>query len=157
MGLVAGGYIYLTGFAGFVQNLAVPDSEKVNQFVIVGDSYGGCRSYCPSFQVQADGSYRYLFTPEIGQPEALREGTISRGLLRDLKDSLNERDLRSQSRVYTPDDCESYVDGIDVVYTVTLNGTQYEIDSCGTDVDWDGELWVALNALWTELAGDGNN
>ena len=157
MGVVAGVYIYFTGFTAIVYNLTVSDEERSERFVVVAESYGGCRAKCPSFQVQADGAYRYLFTPEVGQPEALREGEISGGLRRDLRRSLTIRTLEEQSQEVTPESCESYTDGIDVRYEITLDGNEYEIDSCGTNVDWNSSLWVTLNELWQEVSAPGNN
>ena len=44
VGLLAGGYLYLTGFAPTVATLEVPSAEKLNELVIESEVYGGCRS-----------------------------------------------------------------------------------------------------------------
>ena len=54
-----------------------------------------------------------------------------------------------QSTTIEPAFCESFVDGIDVVYKITLDGVLYELDSCGTDVVADSVLWQTVGEIWT--------
>lgn len=157
MGVFAGGYLYLTGFAGLAAKLTTPDVEQVSEFVIVGDVYGGCRQTCPSFQVVEDGSYRYLYTPAAGAVQVIREGTLPIELRRQLKDALTHSELARQSQEIQPLLCNSYTDGIDVRYEVTLDGDRYTLDSCGTAVEEESELWSSLGEIWTYYESAGNN
>ena len=150
--------MYLADAARFIVNLSVPDAEEFSELTITGEVYGGCRNACPSFQVQADGSYRYLYTPEAGAAQVIRQGDLPVRLRNNLKDVLTPTALEKQSTVIEPLVCNSYSDGIDVQYDITLNGRDYFIDSCGTNVDGAGVLWKTLGSIWTyfELTG-GNN
>tara|TARA_B100000508_G_C11461072_1_gene279285 strand:- start:816 stop:1331 length:516 start_codon:yes stop_codon:yes gene_type:complete len=157
MGVVAGIYIYFTGFTVILFSITASDEERANRFVVQAESYGSCGSNCPSFQVKADGSYRYLFVPEVGQAEVLREGELTRGTRNALRRSLNDISLERQSENVESIDCLSQGEGIDVTYEITLDENNYVLDSCGTAVDWDGSIWLALNEVWVELGQTGNN
>ena len=158
VGVVAGVYMYLGNAAGWLAELATPDATEVaTAFVIVGDVYGGCRTACPSFQVSHDGSYRYLYTPAAGAEQVLREGTLPRQLQRQLTDSLTPAALAAQSQAIQPAVCNSYTDGIDVVYDISYAGEQYTLDSCGTAVVAESVLWVTLGDIWTHFESSGNN
>ncbi|MCA9354255.1 MAG: hypothetical protein KC877_01915 [Candidatus Kaiserbacteria bacterium] len=148
MGFAAGVYLFLSQAAPVVHKYDVPTEEKVSQFMIVGDVYGVCRNTCPSFQVQADGTYRYLYTPRAGAEQILREGELPAELKRKLRSALTVSALNMQSREIEPAICNSYTDGIDILYDITLDGTQYYLDSCGTDVDPDGAVWSTLSDVW---------
>lgn len=157
VGMFAGGYLYLTGFATILSEFATPDAEKVSQFVIVGDVYGGCQEACPSFQVQYDGSYRYLYTPAVGADQVLRQGVLPTGLHRQLKQVITPLELARQSQEVQPLLCNSYNDGIDVKYTITLDGVVFLLDSCGTSVEAESQLWTVLGDIWTYYENAGNN
>lgn len=148
MGFIAGIYLYVSGFAGLMNSISIGDQSSVNEFVIVADAYGGCRSECPSFQVQTDGSYRYLYTPTQGSEQILRQGTLPLDIRRNLKSAVSPRTLALQSRSIEPVQCESFGDGIDVVYEITVDGVEYTLDSCGTSVDANSDLWQTLNSIW---------
>lgn len=148
VGVIAGGYLYINNFAGFVSKLETPDVEKVSEFIIVGDVYGSCREACPSFQVVSDGSYRYMYTPFAGASQVLRQGTLPAQLQKSLRTVLTDTALTKQSQVIQPLVCNSYSDGIDVKYSITIDGKEYSIDSCGTAVDAGSSLWATLGRVW---------
>lgn len=148
VGLFAGFYLYLAGFAGVVADMSVPDRIAVSEFTIVGDVYGGCRDACPSFQVVNGGSYRYFYTPEAGAEQILRQGTLPLDLQRQLKLTLTKDALSVESEQIEPSFCDSYADGIDILYEVTLNDEKFILDSCGTAVVAEGSLWTTLSSIW---------
>jgi hypothetical protein len=148
-GLFAGAYLYLTGFASFESKITIPDVKGVSKFTIVGDVYGGCQDTCPSFQITDDGSYRYIYTPAVNAEKVLQQGKLSYELYKKLQKVLTENELVRQSRPIKPATCNSYVDGIDVVYEITLNNKVYTINSCGTSADAESELWITLGEVWT--------
>lgn len=156
VGIFAGAYLYLTDFASVVSKVTVPDVEEAFEFSIVGDVYGGCREACPSFQVVNDGAYRYIYTPEAGQAQILRQGTLPTQLQRQLRTTLTKEELLKQSKTLTPALCNSYTDGIDVKYEVTIDGEVYIIDSCGTAVDGESQLWTTLGSVWDYYENLGN-
>ena len=156
VGLFAGGYIYLTGFAPTVANREVPSAETFNQLVVESEVYGGCRNSCPSYQVLGDGSYRYLYSPSFEADQVLKTGNIPFGLRRDLQRTLTADELEKQSRETSPALCESFSDGIDVRYEITLENTVYELDTCGTAVDTNSALWLNLNRVWDYLETSGS-
>jgi hypothetical protein len=148
VGFICGIYIYWTGFLMNFGAPAVPTQSEANDFSIVSEVYGGCRDECPSFQLLADGSYRYLYTPGINEPQVVRDGSLPRSLRRDLLQAVNEQSLISQSEKIEPSFCNSYTDGIDVRYNITYRGTLYEIDTCGTAISTDSRLWNVLVRIW---------
>lgn len=148
VGLVFGIYVY---FAGWLHQFGAPDVQtqaEVNSFTLVSEAYGGCRDACPSFRIASDGSYRYLFTPAIGEEQIVRDGSIPRRLKRDLLNVMNERTLEEQSFPIEPSFCNSYTDGIDVLYRITYSDEEYDIDTCGTAVDTNSRLWNTLVKTW---------
>ena len=157
VGFLAGAYLYLTNFAGLVSKLETPSQAEVSTFVIVADVYGGCRNTCPSFQVQHDGAYRYLYTPAAGAEQIIQKGTLPKTLQQRLHTVVTEAALRRESAVTRPGVCNSYTDGIDIRYEITLNGEKFKLDSCGTAVNANGALWAALSTIWDYLERGGNN
>ena len=157
LGFFVGGYLYLTNAASLVAKLSTPTAEQPSRLMIVGDAYGSCRSVCPSFRVSHDGSYSYVYTPSAGAEQIVQKGTIPRSLMRELRSTLTKAALTRQSRPIQPAFCNSYTDGIDVVYEITLDGELYLLDSCGTDVDGEGSVWITLSKVWTYYETGRNN
>lgn len=157
VGFFAGAYLYVTSFAPLAAKISAPTLERTDRFTIVSEVYGGCRSECPSFQVQGDGSYRYLRTIRVGEDQVLQRGTLPLAQQRTLRAQLLVPELEVQSRETSPALCSSFTDGIDVRFTVTLEGTDYVLDTCGTNVDTDSGLWQALDGIWEYLEGPRNS
>lgn len=145
----------MTNVAGFVSEIKTPDKEAVSTFIIQAEAYGGCRQTCPSFQVQDDGSYYYLYTPEAGAEKVVRKGSIPGELEKALHKVVTIEELQRQSVVIEPAICNSYTDGIDVVYEITLDGVEYSLDSCGTAVEGESLLWTTLQSIWSHFETGG--
>ncbi len=70
IGFIFGIYLY---FAGFMKEFDAPDNvptiAELPTFTLEGQAYGGCDrgDSCPSFLITDDGSYRFLYTPGIGE------------------------------------------------------------------------------------------
>jgi hypothetical protein len=156
VGFFIGGYLYTTNTARWVAEVETPDIEELSEFTIVGDVYGGCRSACPSFQLLGDGSYRYLFTPAAGADQVLRQGALPIQMRRNLRKVLTDEALLVQSKSIEPLICNSYTDGIDVKYEITIDSKDYVIDSCGTNVQSESALWVTLGEVWDYFEQTGN-
>lgn len=156
VGFFAGGYLYVSSFAPLASKVAVPSAERVSEFTIVSEVYGGCRDKCPSFQVVDNGNYRYLHTVRVGEDQVLERGTLPLTYRRNLKARLTERELQLQSQETSPAFCNSFTDGLDVRYEITLDGTEYVLDTCGTNVDSASSMWVTLDSVWEYLEGPRN-
>ncbi|MCA9355314.1 hypothetical protein KC865_02075 [Candidatus Kaiserbacteria bacterium] len=156
-GAIAGFYLYMTVYAPFSATLDTPDSEQLSEFIIEGRIYGSCSPNCPSFQVLGNGSYRYLFTFEPGQDQVLRQGTLSIKYQSGLRKALTTESLARQSKIIESAKCNSSDDGVDVSYEITIKGTKYKLDSCGTAVAGDSKLWLTLYELWDFFKTLGNN
>lgn len=147
-GFFFGIYIFFAGWFGDHTSSNIPTQEEVWEFTIVADVYGGCRNTCPSFQIVQDGSFRYLYTPAAGQEQVIRDGAIPRALLRELNKVMTTASLEEQSEEITPSICNSFTDGIDVAYRITLEGEEYVLDTCGTAINTDSSLWLTLVKTW---------
>jgi hypothetical protein len=151
VGVIAGAYLFIVGFAPTVASIEVPTQESVESLVIESEVYGGCRASCPSFQVLGDGSYRYLYSVAYDEPQVIESGTIPFAMRRDLRRNLTPAALQAQSQPIDPAVCSSYSDGIDVQYTVTLDGEEFVLDTCGTQVDTNSPLWLNIKKIWDYL------
>jgi hypothetical protein len=151
VGFLAGGYLYISHFSKIIQPDTVQTQDQSSEFTIVSEAYGSCGDVCPSFQVVKDGSYRYQFTPAIGQEKTIKSGTLPLDVQRALKHSLLEEELVAQSQPIAPSDCNSRNNAIDIRYSITLEGAEYTLDSCGTNIKSAGTLWEELSSIWTYL------
>ena len=151
MGLFLGFYVYLAGFAPTSERVSTAIEEASDSLVITGEAYGGCQRVgnCSTFNIANDGSYRYLYTPLGSNEPVMREGVLPFALQQQLDRHVVRPALEAQSRSIEPVFCESFVDGIDVRYDVSLNDVDFRLNSCGTDVVADSPLWQALSNIWT--------
>jgi hypothetical protein len=149
IGFLAGGYLYVAHFSKVVAPDDVPTQAQADTFVIESESYGGCdKAGCPSFQVLGDGSYRYQFAETVGAEKTIKSGTLPLEVQQVVKQVLETQQLVAQSQPIKPTDCNSYSDGIDVRYNITIDGAQYKLDSCGTAVDGESDMWSGLAQIW---------
>lgn len=149
VGIVAGGYLYLTGFAPQFEDLSGQTEAVYEDLVIVGEQYGGDRlGSAPSFQVLNDGTFRYLESAASEDQIIAKEGVVPKALLAAVKKELTPKELESLEQSAPADNCPSYVDGLDYRYTVTLASVSYKLDSCGTQFTVNSDLGSALDSLW---------
>lgn len=149
VGFFAGGFLYLNVFTSMVQPDNLETLEEIENFSITSQAYGGCRSNCPAFRVNGDGSYRYQYVPSIGAEPVLRSGNLPRSIRKDLEKTVVSRALATQTTRVVRNDCVSAVDGIDIVYDVVIDGTTYQLDSCRTNINPNSPTWQALSSVWT--------
>lgn len=157
-GFVAGGYLYVIGFAPQMAKVSAelaiePSPEEI--ITIEGRMYGGCErtGSCASFMIEDNGEYSYLAT-SVPTARGPYGGALSRKDWRDIRATLNDEDLLSSSRGSGADNCASYYDLVDYSYTVTYKGTEYTIDTCGTAIDRESDLGQTLDWLWQFFASD---
>jgi hypothetical protein len=150
VGFIGGGFLYVTHFAKLVNPDSVQTQEAAMSFSITGEAYGGCDGVCPAFQMLSNGTYRYQFYEEVGGEKEFREGTMPSDVRRSVRAALDTEALTKQSQEIEPSDCNSYNnDGIDVRYDIALDGAEYTLDSCGTAVEGEGEVWNSLAKIWS--------
>jgi hypothetical protein len=148
IGVVVGGYFYLTGFS--LKTFSTTTQDTYKDFAIVGESYGDCGSVngCASFQLLGDRSYRVLHNSQDIGNELIREGDISNSLRKELQKNLVVSVLEQQSEETSASNCASGNDGIDYSFRVTLDGENYLLDTCKTAVEYDSKAWLSLAKLW---------
>ena len=151
VGFVAGGYLYINHFTKMISPDDVQDIAQAEQFTVVSEAYGGCRDNCPAFQVRSDGSYRYRYTPSAGALPVIVDGTLPRDLQRDISRYVTPNELKAQSTIITPTNCESFRDGIDLSFDITYDGQMYTLDSCTTAIEFNSNTWLALANIWNHL------
>lgn len=150
VGMVAGGYLYLTGFAPQFEEYSGQTDAVYEDLVIVGESYGGMRrDSAPSFQLLNDGTFRYLAATPFDESQIVKEGSVPNSLLKAVKKELSQNSLTKAEQLNTNGPCVSAVDGTDYRYTITQNNVTYDLDSCGTEFTVESALGVSLNSLWS--------
>ncbi len=149
IGFLFGVFIYFSGWLQTFGESDVQTQAEANSFTIISEVYGGCMTNCPSFKIESDGTYRYLFTPAHGEEQIVRDGKLPRTLRSEIAQSVIISSLKNQSKRIEPSICNSYTDGIDVKYRITVNGKLYILDTCGTDINTDSRLWNALVKIWS--------
>jgi hypothetical protein len=151
IGFIGGGYLYVAHFTKLYKQDEVQTQVEQAQFSLVGEAYGSCGNNCPAFQIKNDGTYRYRYYTEANQPPTVREGTLPLTEQRTIKRALDEGALKEQSDPISVGNCNSATGGVDIKYDVVYKAQQYQINSCGTAVDSEGDLWLAFSAVWQYL------
>lgn len=147
-GAAVGVFVYFAGYAPAEQRVTESLDGLVADIAISGEQYGGCArtGQCNAFQVASDGSFRYLDRSEANQ--SLQTGAVDRQVWSRIKRAVEQAPLVEYRQKTSPELCDSYVDGVDVRYRITIDSELFVLDSCGTAVDTSGELWRQLNQLW---------
>jgi hypothetical protein len=148
VGMIAGGYVYVTGFKPQFEQFSGQTAEVYQDLVIEGEQYGGdgLRTL-PAFQVVSDATFTYVPEAMPGEPGLPVQGTLPRALWNALSDELNGDDLFVNSQLVTVADCASAQGGIDYRYTITLDSVVYNLDTCGTNFT-NAALQETLDRLW---------
>ncbi len=148
VGFIGGIYLYINGYAPMFANQGVEDIETQEQFTIIGEAYGSCQGACPSFRVAFDGSYRYLYYETLTSPSTIDEGTLPFTLRRQLQRGIQSDDLLAQTILLDTTNCISQTSDINIRYRIILEGEEFLLDSCQTNIDDNSDIWLALNDVW---------
>ncbi len=149
MGMFAGGYLYLLGFAPQLEKFRQQFTPKLDtRLEIVADEYGGCElnQQCQSFQILSDGSYSYLAHPQA----AVMKGRLASAEWRHLKKVLTIDNLVEANLPVNKETCSSYLDGADYRYRIKLGEDSFRLDSCATNLVAVPELNQALQKIWPQ-------
>jgi len=154
-GMFVGGYLYLTGFAPTYKLPAVEGVDVYGSFVLTGDSYGECNfdGTCLSFQLLSDGTYRVIYD-STGIKDAY-DGKITRQLHRQIPTAFTEESLAQQSLPALDPECRYGQEGTNYRFNVNYNNVSYTLDTCGSNIDYDGVTWDYLKNLFNYIATEG--
>ena len=152
VGLFAGVYLYVAGFATTFVLPEVGTNDVYSEFVLIGEGYGACEldNTCLSFQLLENGSYRALYDAADGST-VVKEGVIPRTLRRELVNALTPEGMVIESDLIARP-CQFGDDGTNYRFEITKEGTEYSLDTCRTALDYEGPIWTALAKLWNHLA-----
>ena len=152
-GVLIGVFLYV----GFFKPTYAPERPPAEvaaarQFSVVGQAYGGMRGpefVRPSFRVLGDGSYTYQ--PGGVGDAALRteEGYLPEEMIQTLQSLATADRVSELSRPGAAKDCRVHVDGYDYRYQFTLEGVSYSIDTCVNNVQYDDQLLITLDRVWS--------
>ncbi|PIW97004.1 hypothetical protein COZ82_01940 [Candidatus Kaiserbacteria bacterium CG_4_8_14_3_um_filter_38_9] len=153
VGIIIGVYLFFAGFAPqFLAHNGATDTTY-SDFSFSGKVYGGCsrNDACPSFQVLKDGSFSYL---PIGASSGISaiNGNLSKSLMQEFQTKFTNANLEMASRSIEATTCDSYLDGMDYHYQVTLKTVVYNLDTCGTDFLVTSDMGATLEKLWSYFA-----
>lgn len=152
VGVVVGGYIYLSGFATTFKLPEVGTQEQYTNMVVTGESFGACEadSTCLSFQILQDGSYQAI----VGTDVAVRDykGTISHRNRKTLNTTLTPANLEVMTKLKSDTVCDYVEEATNFEFTVTREGKNYSFDTCRFDIDYKSEAWKGLTEVWGEIA-----
>ncbi len=152
VGMVVGSYLYLYGFAP-QYNTLLKSVETSGELVIVGEAYGGCArgSICPSFQVASDGRYQAFPAATILADREVVTGLVSVALYKDLRDRFSQAGLAALAIPVTPNNCDSYRDGIDYRLRISAGDEQFLLDTCTTALASERAALQLLTNLVAEM------
>jgi lactate dehydrogenase-like 2-hydroxyacid dehydrogenase len=157
IGVIAGAYLYVVGFAPEFENKPLSDTtETTTSYRIVANMYGGMRAgNPPTFVVSNTGQYTYIpFQEDVDEVANRIGGTLPADIRTSLEAELVAAALATAAKPVTKDMCAVMVDGIDYTYTITLGSTTYELDTCNTDFTAESDLGVALQAVWAYVEAE---
>jgi hypothetical protein len=152
--VLVAGYLYfnvsIPSMAPEIKNTVTDNSRSL---IINSEVYGLCdqNDTCPTFTITDNGEYRYVHTPRGTNTEVLRTGNLPVDIQRQLTQAVTKDALEKMNRSIEPDQCDSYVNGVDARFIVDFDGVVYELDSCGTNVKADSATWEVLGGLWYYL------
>jgi hypothetical protein len=153
MGFVAGAYFYITQAKPVEVKLSTP-SVKNNSgegYLIGGFMYGGCEPNCASFQVRLGGDFIYTYFDTDKSEKKTINSKLPASVAFSLDRAVSIRQVEPQSKSADKDACVKNDDGVAVRYEFKIESKYYELNSCGTTVDYSSNLWRSLNKVWEYL------
>lgn len=153
VGMSAGVYLYTTSFRPVYQvEDLLPVLSLDAELNITGRAYGDARTgyEYPSFRVIDGGQYAYLPGGAYDGTREPVEGTLPGRVYRTLEAAVASADLDT----FTAPSGRQRCSGTNYAYRVIVDGTEYELDTCGTTLDPGDDLTMALDAVWEYLADE---
>lgn len=142
--VLCGMYLYYTTFVpAYLTNPVVTDisAQLAPDWEMGVRVYGGCErtSSCPAFSLNSKGQYRYQPVPNA----PIQNGRVPSELRAGFDEAFSERALRQLAQPVVAANCVSFADGLDYRIQVTTPTARYDLNTCGTALQGDGEV-VAL-------------
>lgn len=152
VGMFVGSYLYLFGFSQqftFFGEL----TKDTGGLMIFGEAYGGCErgGICASFRLNSDGTYASFPAAADREARIKEEGEISGELRRTLRETFLPDYLFALSKEITPEMCESFYDGVEYRYRISVGDEQYLLDTCDTALANDTDAQVLLQTLLSSV------
>lgn len=146
-GVLAGSFIYFSGFRSI--DISPEKPTPRNSFAVQVNMYGGCEMArsCSAYRLDENGDYTFLYD-DLAEPLT---DTLPKEWLSLLRAAFANFDYQTQSQVVNPTDCDSWTDGIDYRYQLTVGNAEYVLDTCGTNVDVDDKFIELLDELHEKL------
>jgi hypothetical protein len=150
VGLFAGGYLYVAGFATTFKLPDVDTKDSYSKLVIVGKNYGSCEENfsCLSFQVLENGTYRALFDNPAGGEPIVKEGNLSGALRNELDKVLTPTTLGEESMMMENPKCHFDYSTGNYRFKITRDNSDYSLDTCINDINYSGKTWTSMVKLW---------
>ncbi|MEX0930785.1 MAG: hypothetical protein WDZ68_00650 [Candidatus Paceibacterota bacterium] len=154
VGLTTGIYLYFTIYVPTYQlnTSGLSQSEVAsNEFSVIGRSYGGniVGEYVhPSYRIAGDGTYIFLRGGVGVEGQEPETGVLPRLLFNDLKRIAESSDLDTLSEPGNKEECNTFFDASDYLYHITVDGVQYAIDTCTSNISYEHELVFVLEDIW---------
>lgn len=152
IGIFTGGYVYLVGFVPTYVDTTPDGFDESNSFMVVGEVYGAC-SECPVFRITDDRNFRFFANTKSAAASESITGAYPRADYLTLTAVAQPERLQIASAPI-PNTCQSNDTRPKFVgyrFTVTVEGVDYELDSCTTSLESDSELFITLKEVFSIL------
>jgi hypothetical protein len=152
VGVFVGSYLYLFGFTQQFSFFGELTQDK-HSLTIFGEAYGGCMrgGLCASFQLAPDGTFASFPAAADLEVRIKEDGEISSDLRRELRETFTTEYLFALSEDITPEMCESFYDGIEYRYRISVGDEQYLLDTCDTALANDEDAQALLQRLLSSV------
>jgi hypothetical protein len=153
IGIFVGGYLYLTGFLPTYHLPEAMTQDAYEGLVLIADSYGACQveDTCLSFQLLPDRSFTAVVG--VGSASYTRKDDVSRGGMSSFLKAVSPAALSTNSQPLAEYSCRyNGPEATNFRFQVTYGGKNYVIDTCQSQIDYQGALWLSLVGIYREVA-----
>lgn len=146
MGVISGVFLYVTVYAPEYATDDIATQSTTSALTVEGRMYGGCSrsDSCASFRLLEDGTYNYLASTDA----EVEKRTLPKKIARPLFSAIGTEAFFDATESVNPTSCNSYFDGTDFMYEVTLGDNRYTLDTCTTALAYNDELQQLFIDAW---------
>lgn len=153
LGVFVGSYAYLYVLNGPKEK--VEDLEVVKkEFAIIGESYGECEANdnCFIFRLDENGDYEVQYDGG-GRGYVESSGSLPKKIVRLFTANVfTVESLKIESRAPLTANCYFGANGTNFKFRITKAGVDYHLDTCLTDIDYEGDNWYVLSQVWNHIS-----
>ncbi len=125
--------------------------KKMEGFTISARMYGGCaRIGCPSYYIDTQSKYTYIFTNH-GRQEERAEDVLTQKQTEALDRLIRITDFVALKATSYTEMCPITYDGVAYTYNIDFEGERYSFDSCVENLE-KNELFVQLSNYFEAFA-----